>query len=290
MEVHAVDHCNLNCAACSHFCPLAPKKFCSPEGLARDCNELGKKISLRRFRILGGEPLLHPQISQLIAVARQGLPEVHLGLCTNGILLPRMGEEFWRTCRENSCSIEISFYPPLHENCKRCEELAHFHHVPLSFDHGRVRDGFARVLDPLGRSSPRIISRRCYNAGCALLREGRIYRCPTAYCMVWYNAKFGQNIPQDPGLDLYANPGRRLVAHLRRPCATCRHCTIALDLHPWAPSTGKAEEWIAAWHRNRDPEDQTPQIRPGGQGSGAGHVPFANSPSPECRGADGWER
>ncbi|MDR2030471.1 MAG: hypothetical protein LBP65_03345 [Puniceicoccales bacterium] len=246
LEVHAVDHCNLNCAACSHFCPLAPENFYDSDSFFRDCRAIAAKIYVKKFRILGGEPLLHPQICTLIAAARQAFSvSCSLSVVTNGILLSRMGDEFWQACRDNFCYIEVSIYPPLQRHALEGAAIAHSHGIAIRI--GPLRSDFIRYLDPLGKSNPGVAERHCLNRTCPLLRQGRLYRCPTAFCAGWYNAAFGQNIPCDPGLDVHGHSGRELVAHTKVPCATCRHCTLPVDTIPWARSRREQREWIVSW-------------------------------------------
>lgn len=40
VEFHIVDHCNLNCAYCDHFTPLADKNFCNIDDIIDDFKKL----------------------------------------------------------------------------------------------------------------------------------------------------------------------------------------------------------------------------------------------------------
>jgi MoaA/NifB/PqqE/SkfB family radical SAM enzyme len=70
--VNLTDHCNLNCAYCDAFAPLAKENFYPLETFKRDCERLsqltGGKISEIGFA--GGEPLLHPDITGFFSIAR----------------------------------------------------------------------------------------------------------------------------------------------------------------------------------------------------------------------------
>ena len=62
LETHLCDHCNLNCKSCSHFCPLVTEPtFTDLEQYTKDIRVLSKKLAIRTIRLMGGEPLLHPQ-------------------------------------------------------------------------------------------------------------------------------------------------------------------------------------------------------------------------------------
>jgi MoaA/NifB/PqqE/SkfB family radical SAM enzyme len=65
------DHCNLNCACCSAFSPVSGEGFYSVETFKKDCLRLfqlgGEKIA--KILLAGGEPLLHPQITDFFDAA-----------------------------------------------------------------------------------------------------------------------------------------------------------------------------------------------------------------------------
>jgi MoaA/NifB/PqqE/SkfB family radical SAM enzyme len=66
------DHCNLNCAGCGNYSPLAKERFYDIESFKKECKRIseltGRKISAVTFS--GGEPLLHPNITEFFDVAR----------------------------------------------------------------------------------------------------------------------------------------------------------------------------------------------------------------------------
>ncbi|MDR2097856.1 MAG: hypothetical protein LBP37_04980 [Spirochaetaceae bacterium] len=74
------DHCNLNCACCNQFSPVSDEFFYSVETFKKDCLRLfrlgGKRITKISFS--GGEPLLHPQITDFFDAARECF-EIHRG-------------------------------------------------------------------------------------------------------------------------------------------------------------------------------------------------------------------
>ena len=59
VETHIVDHCNLKCKGCSHFSGLADPYFKSLDEFETEVRRLAD-FGVAMFRILGGEPLLHP--------------------------------------------------------------------------------------------------------------------------------------------------------------------------------------------------------------------------------------
>ena len=66
LDVQVCDHCNLRCAGCLHFAPLAEERILDLEGHAYDLERLAAIEGIEGYFgsivLMGGEPLLHPNI------------------------------------------------------------------------------------------------------------------------------------------------------------------------------------------------------------------------------------
>ena len=113
IDIGIVSHCNLNCKGCNHFSPIIPEEFISLEEFESDIRRLAVLLSpkIRKIGLLGGEPLLHPQIAEFVRLSREVFPKQEIEILTNGLLLDKQSEAFWRNCRECNVSIEITRYP-----------------------------------------------------------------------------------------------------------------------------------------------------------------------------------
>ena len=106
-EINVVDHCNLTCRDCDHASPVVAKRFVDPLKLHQDLSLLRHHYEARTIKLIGGEPLLHPDIEGVIdAVKRSGLGQSVL-MVTNGVLLERCRDQFWRSIDE----LWVSVYP-----------------------------------------------------------------------------------------------------------------------------------------------------------------------------------
>ena len=113
LDIHLVDHCNLNCMYCCHMAPFADKFFLSPEKFEEDLSSIPAFV-LNKFKniyLLGGEPLLHPQVNELVIIARKYFPNKDIVLLSNGILLPKMSEDFYNNLIKNRIFLSITQYP-----------------------------------------------------------------------------------------------------------------------------------------------------------------------------------
>ena len=134
LEIQIAEHCNLNCASCTHFSPLAEQSYIDADSFS---NQLKKANSIfnghcKSLKIMGGEPLLHPSIDQLLYLARQAMPETKITVQTNGILLSKMPSEFWIACNKNEILIRVTRYP-VKLDIPAIEALAELYNTNLKF-------------------------------------------------------------------------------------------------------------------------------------------------------------
>lgn len=115
LHFHLTDHCNLNCRGCDNFSPLAPDTFTETEAFEADCRRMaqlmGTRNRIKEIQLLGGEPLLHPQVTRFMDIARSCFPHTPINLVSNGLLLPKEDERFWECCRRNDVQIIVTKYP-----------------------------------------------------------------------------------------------------------------------------------------------------------------------------------
>jgi hypothetical protein len=89
LEIHAAHACNLTCESCSHFSNGGHKGILSLEDAEEWMKLWNRRIEPKTFRILGGEPTLNPNLTELIYLTRPCWPSSKITLVTNGLLLNR---------------------------------------------------------------------------------------------------------------------------------------------------------------------------------------------------------
>lgn len=235
IETHIVDHCNLNCRGCTHFATLAPKKFININNFINDIKELSSKISLNRFRLMGGEPLLHPDIVSFIEESRKYFEHTKLCLVTNGMLLPKMSGKFWDALRENNVQLDITKYPPLKDKFSDYLDLCDKHYVKVGDIH--VANSFWFILNPKGDSNMEHSFNMCTQRTCKNLRNGKLAHCPTTVYIDFYNKYYCKNIPFNKGIDIYSNSAKDIISFLNKPVETCKFCID--QSKPWHRSLWK---------------------------------------------------
>lgn len=238
IDLNVVEHCNFSCCACSHASPLHKPWSMPLEMIERDLTALKPILKCHSVQVLGGEPLLHPQIVEVLRlVKRVGLGR-QMTVITNGALLPKMSDEFWRELDY----LQISVYPKL------SKEIVPFVHerkkqLGLKFGIGVTEfEVFYRQL----KSEPddgRESFKDCHwKRECLTVHRGHFHLCAQST----FFPKALMNLPaHTDGLPLEGITEEKLRAFMDRtePFAACRICRANTMLSdPWREV--KRSEWI----------------------------------------------
>ena len=265
IDVQVCDHCNLRCAGCLHFAPLAERRFLDLDEYEHDLERLSSIEGIGGYFgtvvLMGGEPLLHPRVADVVRMTRRHLPEEHIGLCTNGLLLRRMGDDFWDAIM--TCDVELALSPyPIPVDYAALVELAREKGAWVTFN-GDItgtcerKEAFLRLaLDPEGACDPVRSFTSCPVGGRTLqLARGAIWPCQVAAHHQSFAQRFGYDMHDDPDDALPLDAIRStddIETFRRRSHPMCRYCdNDALAVVPWERSELAAEEWLAPRARGR---------------------------------------
>lgn len=242
IETHICDHCNLDCKGCGHYSPLAPESFVDIDQFRKDIKELAKKVFIQKIRLMGGEPLLHPQVNEFIIATRKAFPETDIRLVTNGILLPQMNKEFWDTIRSNNVRIDLSKYPAVGNKFAEYLDLIDDNEVCLG--EINLARKFFNQANPKGDSNYVEAYNNCVSKICANFKDSKVYTC-AAFYKKYFNEHFNTDYPIQEGWDIYSLSGKEIVDKLSQPAKICSYCSIGVSKkYDWERSQKKAEEWM----------------------------------------------
>ncbi len=248
LEVHLVDHCNLNCKGCSHFSPLVKGEvFADIEVFKRDLRKFRQIFQdVYELRLMGGEPLLHPEINVFCEFARQTFPKANIGIFTNGILLLKMSDDFWEMCAEKNISIKITTYP-IDLDFRAIREKGNEHNVRIKIP--KQVDTFFQLINIKGDSNPDQSFKTCRAMYITpFLGNGKLYSCAFAPHVHIFNEYFGQEIhvSENDYIDILGDVNSaKVLEFLKHPIPMCRWCTTRRTSIKWGRSKGTIEEWIS---------------------------------------------
>ena len=255
LEVHLAEHCNLNCISCSHYSPLAKPIFLNLQEFEGNMNELKARKAWLLFpelHLLGGEPLLHPDIIAVIRIVRKCFPVSHtkIKIITNGLFLKSMPDSFWEACQKYSIEIGISVYPIKTDyeaimNLCRERQIKHEiygnHKRQTSFEQfklSKVKEGDWKTYWHNYY--------HCFVPYCLQLVGDKIFPCAQCAYVVHLNEALGYKFKHSNSdyLPIYKLSKIRLILFRLHAKPFCAYCLLPRPKVNWKLSERKAEEWI----------------------------------------------
>ena len=254
-QTHIVEHCNLNCASCAHYSSLHGEEYLSVEEYRRDYKRLSELFcgEAELIEILGGEPLLHPEITAFMEIARTYFPHAPIHILTNGLLLPKMPEGFWQSMKTYGITLRMTRYPMKFDYdgwAQKAREMGIqvwladeevtwvAHKLDIS---GGIPDGEAAL-----RNLENYLN--CYDANFSVaLEHGRLFTCPqAAYARTFADYfKAPIDITERDSIDIYtAESAQEITKFLSQPIPFCRYCRVKeRHMIPWEVSRKEIGEW-----------------------------------------------
>ena len=197
-EIHVAEHCNLKCRDCCNLSPFNQKKFMSLEEVQDVCDFVKKHFKPDIFKIVGGEPTLHPQLDELLRLVKKSNVSQIVRVVTNGLLLHKMKPGFW----ENIDQLTISNYSSVPIKQKILDDVkvkAKEYGIVLNIKY--VTQFNEIFLDEPTQDKDRIqtIYNDCWmRHRCLIIREGYFHKCTRAsYMASPYSVQDGIAL-QDP--------------------------------------------------------------------------------------------
>lgn len=248
IEFHLVDHCNLNCAGCSHFAPLVTGEvFSDFSNFKRDLSRLSQIFTdVYEIRLMGGEPLLQPDIVNYIEFSRQTFPKSKVSVSTNGILLQKMPVAFWQTCAVNDVLVKLSNYP-IRLNFSAIKQLGKLYRVRVKIPN-RIT-AFIQFINIRGDSNPAQSFHNCramYTT--PFLRDGKLFSCSFAPHVHLFNQHFQQaiHVTENDYISILGDvTPQQIHAFLANPIPLCKWCKTKRNHVNWDRSKGNINEWIS---------------------------------------------
>ncbi len=235
-QVKLTDHCNLNCIGCNVYAPVSAKSYLDIDAYRRDITRMSKLFGNRCDVILsGGEPLLHPDIVNVLQTTRQALPKAKLSLLTNGTLVLKQKPGFWSAMRESNIGMQVTSYPidtDYQGIFAKCAEQGVACEWNLSDE---PKDTFLmQALNPKGTGDPVKNYSCCSVRYCRFLSDGKLFPCMVITSIGVFNKHFGYELPvaEDDYVDIYkVRRPRRIIRTLypeyrRKPFPFCSYCDI----------------------------------------------------------------
>lgn len=234
LEMNVVDHCNLNCKGCAHFSNICDNNIVKLEEFKRDMELIANNFNVYNFRVLGGEPFLHPELKELLCILKEKLKGTRITIVTNGLLLDRADKELLDYISKNDILLTLSLYEPTYEKIDKIKAILNEYNIKYLFN-----DDFYRPLEKIDKFQTRltlekendglISSKKCTGRFCRFVRNGKITKCYYPLLVDILNKKYGTSFIVDENdyieLDKITN-GWDVIDRLNKKIPFCDYCSI----------------------------------------------------------------
>lgn len=181
LELPITERCSLRCLDCGNLMQYYPQPEHLPiDVLKRDLGiTTGCLDYIPEIRIIGGEPLLHPDFAAIASMAAQKSNVGHVGIVTNGTRIPSADQ--FAALRNDKIYFRISDYGSLSNKLGRLLEECEKHAIPAFVLKNpswlRCRLTPAQGLDT---EILRARFRSCSSMFCLTMMRGKLFHCEYA--------------------------------------------------------------------------------------------------------------
>lgn len=254
IEFHIVEHCNLNCKGCIHFTPLADKSCIAIKTFKNDVKKIASIFSgdIKEIHILGGEPLLHPELNKILKITRKHFKNSEIKLISNGILILSQKEIFWKTLKQNDIHLSVTEYP-IGIDYQKISHLTKKYGIKYSFYAPSKKNAqWHFPIDLLGSQDEQYAFDNCRKGNnCTNINiiDGKLYMCPIASNIKYFNKFFNKDckIERKDYLKIKEIKNiEEINQFISKPTPFCRYCNIEKRTfdNKWEVTQRKIEEWI----------------------------------------------
>jgi len=258
VETMITQACNLSCHGCTNYSDLVHSGYVTWADGRRQIEAWLERVNILDFGILGGEPLVNPEVDKWIVGLRELMPEAQIRFTTNGINLNKKFHVIKLLHDIGNCVIKIGVHvddPKLEQTIHRIYESyawkpvteygiqryvtgdrVRFHVKRPNVFWKTYRGDYANMMPH--DSDPAEAFKQCCQQTCPLLYNGKIYKCSTAGLLEDTLARFNNpNYDQwVPLIDKGLNPNcsnnelQQFLDNFGKPNNICRQCPTNADI------------------------------------------------------------
>jgi len=261
--------CNLSCSGCDRLIDYNHNWVNPYDAIISDFDILSKRLSPKHFSLIGGEPLLHPKLYDIILQARKYFTNSKIELYTNGILLHKKPEllDIFRQIGKASIMITLHnrdkhirkhiaynifkyFKKDLHWVQNKNEFYTEYQlgDLKLYISSSSLTNGwqmYHKVVDgkikPFKDEDPKSSYSSCLSKFCPIVYKSRLYKCPPSSLLHTHLKKYNQLSDPDwasyasyNGIDINCSDSELeiFVKNIYKHESICGMCPAQANLQP----------------------------------------------------------
>lgn len=109
-EFYVTNHCNISCDNCNRFNNHKISGSAEWNTYADVYKQWSGLLDVDRIALLGGEPLLHPKLHEIISDVRSWWPNSEIEITSNGLLIEKTKPHFLKAIVDNSITVYVSIH------------------------------------------------------------------------------------------------------------------------------------------------------------------------------------
>lgn len=242
-EVPITDKCNLNCKGCLFACNVTgSSEHIDKAQILSDARRMEDLFcDIPWIRILGGEPLMHPDICEILEGYRKIFPEAEIDLCTNGLLLLQMEKEFFDCLIKNRISIHVSGYKPTYNLLDKIDSLLAKYKLPYAI---LKRDEFLKYYTTYPTHDLEKNYELCIASACREVYKGKLSTCSAAIAFEKFNDQFHTDFKVEKNVDWFDIHDEnldinRVMELIDKPARICQYCDCCrMESFDWSYASG----------------------------------------------------
>ncbi len=200
------------------------------------------------LRLMGGEPLLNPDLNKFVVESRKVFPKSEIRIVTNGLLLNNLSGKLADSMKKSGAIFDITQYPPTRAIMSTIIDVLRKTGVDYSVS-PPVKEFEIRMSK--GDSEPSSVFDCCEYKTCTFLRNRRLYVCPNIP-MTYENREYlGFDITeseiQSCGINIFDSEidGWRVIKRLNDSFSLCRFCSNNHRNIEWSISKSPSKnDWM----------------------------------------------
>ena len=256
LETMITQSCNLSCVGCTNYSDLRHSGYVTwAEGKAHIEDWL-KRIDIPDFGIMGGEPLINPQVRDWIIGIRELMPDSQIRFTTNGLLLERHWDIVELMHNLGNVSLKITSHTPdkVNDTIKRIFNSYNWDPVhEFGIDryittnkfrfHVKTPDVFLKTYRGEYKNmmphnnNPVEAFASCIQQTCPLLYKGKIFKCSTSGLLAETLERFDypnyehwrKYIPQGISASSSNQDINEFINNFGKPNSICAQCPTQKD-------------------------------------------------------------
>ena len=242
-EFHVTDFCNLKCRNCGHHAnEVKELSFASLSVFKEALQGLAAKFeNVATARLMGGEPLLAPNVHEYADLVLSVFPRCRVKIATNGLLLTKMPQPVLDYLRAHpDIEVQITQYPPFRRYAEEVVSFCRENRISLSLSEPTeafFNFGSRSALEGAPGSMTEQWE-RCLMKDCHFLRGRRLYFCTKS----WVEEEFFGQDMKNASFDVVDDPvsGWDILSAAGNPFFLCAYCRFPYPMEKWSAENGDA--------------------------------------------------